>query len=270
MISKKDLKRFINDDFENAILSGRIIDDNLVLRLYLKEKSKNLYAINSFYNDYFDKILKNSYECANMFLDKFLMDNSVVSVNYIANIPQHHNKQCIRINCECRSLVLAFEGNIGAVFPNIVKKIEANKRECAYNKFNEIVDILEINSGYQNHITGIEKKDKHLTYKLLKYRNKQHDLVAFSKDLELIKKIVKDFALENNFYEYTLNFYDYFSSLKRNTNKIYSEIPINEDKLIRTNDLEIYDLIIEELNKIYGFMEECPKQLEMTLGGKII
>ena len=109
MLPVNTVKRFISGDFENAILSGRMVEDNLILRLHLSEETKDNFGVIPYYSDNFNKIINESYQLSNELLDEFLESNEVLGVTYRAKEPHHFDKYCIKIN-GTRNLTLAFEG----------------------------------------------------------------------------------------------------------------------------------------------------------------
>ena len=124
------LRRFLSNDFRNAILSIREKDGELIPRLTLKEKSKLYGSYIGTYSEDLKKIRKEPLNACNYMLDNFLANHTVIGVKYFTFNQYHPDKTCFDIITTDGVVTIALgDCNIKDIFPNFVKRVEFAKRE---------------------------------------------------------------------------------------------------------------------------------------------
>ena len=124
------LRRFLSNDFRNAILSIREKDGELIPRLTLKEKSKLNGSFIGTYSEDLKKIRKEPLNACNYMLDNFLANHTVIGVKYFTFNQYHPDKTCFDIITTDGVFTIALgDCNIKDIFPNFVKRVEFAKRE---------------------------------------------------------------------------------------------------------------------------------------------
>ena len=124
------LRRFLSNDFRNAILSIREKDGELIPRLTLKEKSKLNGSFIGTYSEDLKKIRKEPLNACNYMLDNFLAKHTVIGVKYFTYNQYHPDKTCFDIITTDGGFTIALgDCNIKDIFPNFVKRVEFAKRE---------------------------------------------------------------------------------------------------------------------------------------------
>ena len=124
------LRRFLSNDFRNAILSIREKDGELIPRLTLKEKSKLNGSFIGTYSEDLKKIRKEPLNACNYMLDNFLANHTVIGVKYFTYNQYHPDKTCFDIITTDGVFTIALgDCNIKDIFPNFVKRVEFAKRE---------------------------------------------------------------------------------------------------------------------------------------------
>lgn len=130
MMDIQKLRRFLSNDFRNAILSIREKDGELIPRLTLKEKSKLNGSYIGTYSEDLKKIRKESLNACNYMLDNFLANHTVIGVKYFTYNQYHPDKTCFDIITTDGVFTIALgDCNIKDIFPNFVKRVEFAKRE---------------------------------------------------------------------------------------------------------------------------------------------
>ena len=124
------LRRFLSNDFRNAILSIREKDGELIPRLTLKEKSKLYGSYIGTYSEDLKKIRKEPLNACNYMLDNFLANHTVIGIKYFTFNQYHPDKTCFDIITTDGVFTIALgDCNIKDIFPNFVKRVEFAKRE---------------------------------------------------------------------------------------------------------------------------------------------
>ena len=124
------LRRFLSNDFRNAILSIREKDGELIPRLTLKEKSKLYGSYIGTYSEDLKKIRKEPLNACSYMLDNFLANHTVIGINYFTYNQYHPDKTCFDIITTDGVFTIALgDCNIKDIFPNFVKRVEFAKRE---------------------------------------------------------------------------------------------------------------------------------------------
>jgi len=157
-------KRFIDNDFEEAIIYTNYKKDKLNFNLKLKGEPKSYPTIACYSDDNFkcqQSIL------ANFLVDTFLNNNSIYKVGYYQTIPHHKDKVGIFIQSNDKKLSLAISSkasNINNVFPNLVRKIEYYKQISIlkYIENNDIKNFKIIDNN--RYLTGIVRLNNYLCY----------------------------------------------------------------------------------------------------------
>ena len=130
MMDIQKLRRFLSNDFRNAILSIREKDGELIPRLTLKEKSKLNGSYIGTYSEDLKKIRKEPLNACNYMLDNFLANHTVIGVKYFTYNQYHPDKTCFDIITTDGVFTIALgDCNIKDIFPNFVKRVEFAKRE---------------------------------------------------------------------------------------------------------------------------------------------
>lgn len=130
MMDIQKLRRFLSNDFRNAILSIREKDGELIPRLTLKEKSKLYGSYIGTYSKDLKKIRKEPLNACNYMLDNFLANHTVIGVKYFTYNQYHPDKTCFDIITTDGVFTIALgDCNIKDIFPNFVKRVEFAKRE---------------------------------------------------------------------------------------------------------------------------------------------
>lgn len=130
MMDIQKLRRFLSNDFRNAILSIREKDGELIPRLTLKEKSKLYGSYIGTYSEDLKKIRKEPLNACNYMLDNFLANHTVIGINYFTYNQYHPDKTCFDIITTDGVFTIALgDCNIKDIFPNFVKRVEFAKRE---------------------------------------------------------------------------------------------------------------------------------------------
>ena len=130
MMDIQKLRRFLSNDFRNAILSIREKDGELIPRLTLKEKSKLNGSYSGTYSEDLKKIRKEPLNACNYMLDNFLANHTVIGVKYFTYNQYHPDKTCFDIITTDGVFTIALgDCNIKDIFPNFVKRVEFAKRE---------------------------------------------------------------------------------------------------------------------------------------------
>lgn len=130
MMDIQKLRRFLSNDFRNAILSIREKDGELIPRLTLKEKSKLNGSYIGTYSEDLKKIRKEPLNACNYMLDNFFANHTVIGVKYFTFNQYHPDKTCFDIITTDGVFTIALgDCNIKDIFPNFVKRVEFAKRE---------------------------------------------------------------------------------------------------------------------------------------------
>lgn len=130
MMDIQKLRRFLSNDFRNAILSIREKDGELIPRLTLKEKSKLYGSYIGTYSEDLKKIRKEPLNACNYMLDNFFANHTVIGVKYFTFNQYHPDKTCFDIITTDGVFTIALgDCNIKDIFPNFVKRVEFAKRE---------------------------------------------------------------------------------------------------------------------------------------------
>ena len=130
MMDIQKLRRFLSNDFRNAILSIREKDGELIPRLTLKEKSKLYGSYIGTYSEDLKKIRKEPLNACNYMLDNFFANHTVIGINYFTYNQYHPDKTCFDIITTDGVFTIALgDCNIKDIFPNFVKRVEFAKRE---------------------------------------------------------------------------------------------------------------------------------------------
>lgn len=130
MMDIQKLRRFLSNDFRNAILSIREKDGELIPRLTLKEKSKLNGSFIGVYNEDLKEVRKDPLNACNYMLDNFLANHTVIGIKYFTYNQYQPDKTCFDIITTEGVFTIALGNcNIKDIFPDFVKRIEFAKRE---------------------------------------------------------------------------------------------------------------------------------------------
>ena len=130
MMDIQKLRRFLSNDFKNAILSIRKKDGEIISRLTLKEKTKLNGNYIGVYSKDLKKVRKEPLIACNYMLDNFLSNHTIIGVKYFTYNQYHPDKTCFDIITTDGIFTIALGNcNIKDIFPNFVKRVEFAKRE---------------------------------------------------------------------------------------------------------------------------------------------
>ena len=210
------LRRFLSNDFKNAILSIREKDGELISRLTIKEKSKINGPYIGIYTENLKKLRKDSLKLCDYMLDSFLSNHTVIGINYFTRNQYHPDKTCFDIITTEGTFTIAL-GNcdIKDIFPDFVKKVEFAKREgilkhLSHKNIEEIRKLkkqlfLSLNQIDKNIKTGLS----HYNYNILSFpKNNGITIPKYEKDfvVRFIQEILIMYGVTNGcFYESELN-----------------------------------------------------------------
>ena len=140
------LRRFLSNDFNNAILSIRKKDDDVVIRLTLREKSELNGNFIGLYSEDINLLKKNQFKLCDYMLEKFLNNNTIIGVKYFTFNHYHPNKDCFDIITNNGVFTIAIDKiDIKDIFPDFVKRLEFAKREG-------IIKQLKISNTYRKYM----------------------------------------------------------------------------------------------------------------------
>lgn len=146
MMDIQKLKRFLSKDFNNAILSIRKKDNQIIPHLTLKEKSKLNGKLIDIYSENIKKLRNNPLKLCDYMLDNFLSNHTVIGIKYFTHNQYHPNKTCFDIITTDGVFTIALSDvNINELFPNFIKRVEFAKREGV------LKTIFEEKSSYKKH-----------------------------------------------------------------------------------------------------------------------
>ena len=124
------LRRFLSNDFNNAILSIRKKDEEIIPRITLKEKTKLVGEYLDIYSEDLKKIRKEPLKVCNYMLEIFLANHTVIGVNYFTYNQYHPDKTCFDIITTEGVFTIALGNcNVKDIFPSFIKNVEQSKRQ---------------------------------------------------------------------------------------------------------------------------------------------
>lgn len=167
------LRRFLSNDFNNAILSIRSKDGKIIPNLSLKEKTKLDGVYIDIYNEDINLLRKNPFQLCNYMLENFLKNHTVIGVKYITSNPCHSDKVCFDIITTTGTFTIAVAMDkikLEELFPNFIQRLEFAKREGIIKSIsqNDCLSprlFLCLNDGDKNIVTGIG----YYNYRILSY-----------------------------------------------------------------------------------------------------
>ena len=146
MIETNKLKRFLSNDFDNAILSIKQKNGEITTHLTLREKSKLDGNYIDIYNEDVKSLRKKNLELCNYMLENFLNNHIIIGVKYFTYNQYHPDKDCFDIITTNGTFTIAIKDiDIKDIFPDFVKKVEFAKREG-------IIKQLKISDTYRKYI----------------------------------------------------------------------------------------------------------------------
>lgn len=252
MIKIEEANKFLSGSYGTAILTESDNEVSLFFTLDDITYFGNLYNFEESYDNY------------DLLAQKFLETNIIQGINYRTKIPKFFDYNCIAIKGSNNKLVLASKFPVFKAVPSIVEKIEAKKREDTLKLYESGVNSLEFKDNKNVYITEVKLEEKKLTLSLLKYKVDDYTTSIYANDIKLMGELVKRYALDNNFYDYTLKFNDYFKEqFSQTKDKVYFKIQINEDRFIEVNSFELYNIIMGILNEVYFEKKETLEQMSL-------
>lgn len=258
-MNKAKIKRFINNDFESAVLSGEIIDGKFKANLLLEGPSKldHLDTIPSYGID----LKMSDIELCRHLVETFINNNPIKSVYYNDKLPRHLDKIGITMYTKNKSFSMAFPIELYKMFPNLIDQIEQSKKQFALDyvmekditRFQIKLDTLTYHTG-----TCTILKDDFI-YEPLRIRNKDGYVIDREGEMEFAKFLLKQFIEKNPC--------DYDAILRKIDGNSYGWIKFPTFKFIFYSKEEL-ELLRETIQELRNKTDD--RQLMFTLGGKIL
>lgn len=227
MISVEQLRDFVSGHYTNAVLSGRMKDNKIELKLRMNSRERKKEYIH-LYNIDLDSLRKNPSELVDYMISVFLENNTIIGTNYFKEVPYHYEKSGFTFCGTNRTFSIALSNECMKLLPkDFVKRVEQKKREdiigfikntevkkfriSNYNKFTSGLFYDELSGIFIYHPLIIKDKEGKFIY----YKNE----LEFSKQLLsiLIERGKVDFnelkkwnwffktGYRNSIYDYKLN-----------------------------------------------------------------
>ena len=162
MIDIQKLKRFLSNDFDNAVLDIKKIDGIIIPSLVIEGKTKLKGKYIDIYNEELIKVKKDVKKLCNYMLENFLRNHVVIGASYFTLKQNYPDRNCFDIIMTQGIFTIAISGmNINEVFADFIKKIEFAKREGITK---QIVQgnmelgtqmFLSLNQSKKNVVTGL-------------------------------------------------------------------------------------------------------------------
>lgn len=192
MMDIQKLRRFLSNDFNNAILSIRKKDDEIIPHLTLREKSK----LNGTYIDVFGvdikSLRKKDLELCDYMLENFLSNHTVIGINYFTRNQYHPDKVCFDIITTDGTFTIAVDKiNIKEIFPNFIKRLESAKREGiikSISKNNKLGTQLFLVLNENDINTGIG----YYYYKILSF-NENGEIVIPNYERKFVIRLIQEY-----------------------------------------------------------------------------
>lgn len=198
MIKIEQLRDFVSGNFTSATLSGKKINDKIELELKLDSKENNESFIH-IYNVDLEKTIKEPENILNYLLEKYLENNTIIGIQYFANIQHHSDKVAFIIRSFNNSFTIALRQECMDLLPNdFISKLEFTKRNGILKNLGEL-NIKEIKvhnfdkvSLYRNYKTGLREdtiRDGVFHYDALRIEGNKGETVNYEGELEFVFKM---------------------------------------------------------------------------------
>ena len=91
MIGVEQLRDFVSGHYTNAVLSGRIKNDKIELKLRMNSRERKKEYIH-LYNVDLENLIKNPSELVDYMISVFLETNTIIGTNYFKEVLYHNDK----------------------------------------------------------------------------------------------------------------------------------------------------------------------------------
>lgn len=227
MISVEQLRDFVSGHYTNAVLSGRMKDNKIELKLKMNSRERKKEYIH-LYNVDIEVLRKNPSELVNYMITIFLETNTILGTNYFKEVPYHYEKNGFIFCGTDRTFSIALSNECMKLLPkDFVRRAEEKKREDIIN-FIKHIDVKKIRiDNYSQYTSGLSYDGMSDTfiYHPLVIRDKEGSFIYYKNELEFSKKLLSiliergnvDFnelkkwnwffktGYRNSIYEYKLN-----------------------------------------------------------------
>lgn len=260
MVKIEQIKDFISSNFELATLSGRVVKDKIELRLHLNNEKLDYETI-SIYSEDLNKLRKDPERLIEYLFDYYINNNTIIRVEYFANIRHHENKVGFIIEGTMNTFQIALENNLIKILPkDFTSRLEQAKRQGII----KVLENTDINNftlknidskPYSMYKTGLTfyKIDNTLSvsYEALKLKNIKDEVFNPEFELKFIKILLRliiekeQVNLEELRYKYN-HASIYYS--------IFYKYDLNNKTTFTTytsEGLELYKSFLKEYNNTY-------------------
>lgn len=272
MIKTSQVRQFVDNDFNNVILSGYKLRNKLDLRLSVKGKKTDYIDC---YSEKFDKIVKQPEKLCNYLLDSFLANNTIIGIEYFCSNQYHPDKTCIDVISTKGILTLAFKDfYFDDIFPNLVQRLELAKKEGVLKYIQE----YKLKEKIRLKLNLTRKFSTGIFYNEYAVLNivKNGKLVMYKKENEFLQRFMQEIlrvsnCLEERHYESLVKQIEREIQLMYEEKSIYTKIDLGNIIFDSSNIKELKVLkqaviaMKQEFNKSDENIKELDKQL--TIGG---
>ena len=200
MVKIEQIKDFISSNFELATLSGRVVKDKIELRLHLNNEKLDYETI-SIYSEDLNKLRKDPERLIEYLFDYYINNNTIIRVEYFANIRHHENKVGFIIESTMNTFQIALQNNLIKILPkDFTSRLEQAKRQGII----KVLENTDINNftlknidskPYSMYKTGLTfyKIDNTLSvnYEALKLKNIKDEVFNPEFELKFIKILLR-------------------------------------------------------------------------------
>lgn len=273
------LRRFLSNDFNNAILSIKEKNGEIIPHLNLIEKSQLDERTIGIYSENIKQMRKEPLRLCRYMLDSFLENNTVLGINYSYNNPNYPSNKCFDI-ITIKGIFTIAIGNVklNDIFPNFIEKLESAKHKgimetVVKSNFDEKRKFF-LTFDNTKTITGYDYN----SYQMLMLKSKGKFFVP-KFEYNFTKKVVKELIeMYTNFNDYNallceidrIKQFKKYKNCNRFQNVFLSagkiKFELSEDKF--EFQINLLEEVVRELVSEIDFEES--KQLVITYGGKRI
>jgi len=192
MISVEQLRDFVSGHYTNAVLSGRIKNNKVELKLRINSRERKKEYIH-LYNVDLESLRKNPSELVDYMITIFLETNTILGTNYFKEVPYHYEKNGFIFCGTDRTFSIALSNECMKLLPkDFVKRVEEAKKKGIIETL-ESIDTKKIRiCSYRKNSSGLsyDGYDGLVFYHLLRIKDKEGKIVNYKGELEFAKKIL--------------------------------------------------------------------------------
>lgn len=192
MISVEQLRDFVSGHYTNAVLSGRIQNNKIELKLRMNSRERKKEYIH-LYNVDIECLRRNPFELVNYMINVFLETNTILGTNYFKEVPHHYEKNGFVFCGTDRTFSIALSNECMKLLPkDFVKKIEQKKREDIIN-FIENAEVKKFRiSNYSQYTSGLsyDGLSEIFIYHPLVIKDKDGKYKYYKNELEFSKQLL--------------------------------------------------------------------------------